>query len=83
MQWHSGLSVGHCDAVNISPGGAAFRVGAEDGSRIGPKVALHMDLTPEVQWLVAGDARVIRRVPLRQGMYEIGVAFSGRRVPRE
>jgi len=74
--WRSDRRTGECRLLDISPGGAAFEVPAEEAFRIGPKIRLDMKLTDEIEWCVSERAQVVRRVARAPDRCQISVEFA-------
>jgi hypothetical protein len=77
--WRSGTETGHCEIVDISPGGAGLRMSARKGSRLGDFLTLAIQLSDTETWLIAENARVARRSIDDDGVSRVGLEF----VPRD
>lgn len=75
-QWTSGRRRGYCELRDISPGGAGLRMPLRNAVRLGPQISLEVELSPEVTWHLARNARVVRRVPDDDGLCVVGVESS-------
>ena len=75
-RWRSGSQEGHCELLDISPGGAGLRMSARGASCLGPQVTVEVELSPGVHWRVAQDARVARQLPDQDGTCRVGVEFK-------
>lgn len=75
MHWRSGADRGLCEAIDISPGGASFRLPIRQAAQIGPTVSLDVDLGVGLEWDVTRDARVVRRTTSANGQCILGVEF--------
>ncbi len=76
VHWCSGSRDGHCQLVDISPGGVGLRMPIRKAMQLGPRVALEVDLSPGVTWNLPADARVARRAPGDDGDCLVGVEFA-------
>lgn len=75
-RWRSAGQCGHCEVVDISPGGAALRMPVRKATQLGPSLTLEVELTPARSWCLARDARVVRQAPDEDGTCVVGVAFA-------
>lgn len=78
-RWQSGTQEGHCELLDVSPGGAGLRLPTRKAKQLGDFITLEVELTPGVKWHVAKDARVVRQRPDEDGMCLIGVEFEPQR----
>jgi hypothetical protein len=74
-RWRSGDHSGTCRLLNVSPDGAAFTISLMDVFRIGARLTLEAELEPSLEWCIAENARVVRRVPRPNARCEIAVVF--------
>ena len=75
-RWRSGAQAGHCELLDISPGGAGLRMPAHKATQLGPRITLEVELAPGQKWYVAEDARVVRQTVEEDGMCLVGVEFA-------
>jgi hypothetical protein len=78
MKWRSGLGAGVGEVLDMSPGGAGFKVPVREAFQIGPSVALNTEPAEGLDWCVADDATVKHKIPHNDGTCRIGVEFSAR-----
>ena len=76
VRWQSGVHEGHCEIVDISPGGAGLRMSAPRASKLGERLTLEVDLACGMTWRIASDARVVRRCLDDDGTCRVGVEFQ-------
>lgn len=76
VRWSSGDRQGHCQLLDISPGGAQLRMPIRKASLLGPEVRLEVELSPGVVWTFPDHARVVRREPDEDGQCLVGVEFA-------
>jgi len=72
-RWRSGPRGGHCELVDVSPGGIGLRMSMRRAANLGKHITLDVDLAPGVRWRLAKDALVVRRIPEDDGMCVVGV----------
>ena len=75
-RWKSGDQTGHCELLDISPGGAGLRMPIRRATQLGPRITLEVQLSPGETWQLARDARVVRSVPGDDGTCLVGVEFT-------
>jgi len=75
-RWRSGTHAGHCELVDISPGGAGLRMSIRQAKQLAERVSLEVELAAGVTWTLAKDARVVRQDLDEDGMCRVGVEFS-------
>jgi c-di-GMP-binding flagellar brake protein YcgR len=75
-RWRSGRHAGHCELLDISPGGAGLRLPVRKAKQLGARIALEVELSPGVKWHIATEARVVRQQPEQDGMCLVGVEFG-------
>jgi hypothetical protein len=75
MKWRSGLGAGVGEVLDMSPGGAGFKVPVREAFQIGPNVALNTEPAEGLDWCVADDATVKHKIPHNDGTCRIGVEF--------
>ncbi|MCK4343111.1 MAG: PilZ domain-containing protein [Phycisphaerae bacterium] len=78
-RWTSGHHRGHCQLVDISPGGAGVRMPIRKATQLGPTITLEVELSPGVTWNLPEEARVVRRVPDEDGQCLVGMEFAPER----
>lgn len=76
VRWRSGSHEGHCEMLDISPGGAGLRMSARRAGKVGDYLTLEVDLAPNMTWRISSHARVVRRALDDDGMCRIGVEFQ-------
>ena len=76
IRWTSGDNSGECEILNMSPVGAALQVQPGSTFRMGPDVALHMQLDDGLEWFVTENAKVVRKILCPDGTYEVCVEFD-------
>ncbi len=74
-RWTSGTRQGHCELLDISPGGVGLRMPMRQATQLGPCITLEVDMTPDAAWNLPKNARVVRREPDEDGQCRVGVAF--------
>jgi c-di-GMP-binding flagellar brake protein YcgR len=74
-RWQSGDHSGHCELLDISPGGVGLRMPARKATQLGPCITLEVEIAPGMTWRLAKDARVVRQAPEDDGMCRVGVEF--------
>ena len=74
-RWQSGTQEGHCELLDVSPGGAGLRLPARKAQQLGAFISLEIELSPGVKWHVAKDARVVRQQPDDDGTCLVGIEF--------
>ena len=75
--WRSGSESGHCELVDLSPGGAGLRMSARKGARLTECVTVAIPLSPTETWLVSENARVVRQTIDADGVGCVGLVFEG------
>lgn len=75
-RWHSGGRSGHCELVDISPGGAGLRMPVRRAAQLGPAVTVEIEVSPGVMWQLPPDARIVRQLPADDGQCIVGVEFA-------
>ena len=83
VQWRSGMGAGVGEILDMSPGGAGFKVPVREAFQIGPSVALNTEPAEGSDWCVADDATVKHKIPHNDGTCRIGVEFSPLRMESE
>ncbi len=76
MEWRSGLGAGIGEILDLSPGGAGFRVPVREAFQVGPAVALSSAAGDGPECDLADDAKVTHKTPDRDGTCRIGVEFT-------
>ncbi len=76
VRWRSGGQQGHCELLDLSPGGVGLRLSARSASRLGPTVTLEVELAPGVTWRMAEDARVARQCSDEDGTARVGLELN-------
>jgi len=74
-RWLSGSRQGHCELLDISPGGAGIRMPARNALQLGQRITLDVELSPGKMWNVATGARVVRQAPDDEGLCRVGLEF--------
>ncbi len=75
-RWRSGSRGGHCELVDVSPGGIGLRMPLRKAAGLGKHLTLEVDLAPGVRWRLAKDARVVRRITENDGMCVVGIELA-------
>jgi c-di-GMP-binding flagellar brake protein YcgR len=76
VRWRSGRHAGHCELLDISPGGAGLRISARRAGQLGPTLDLELDLPHGDRWQLATAARVVRVTPDDDNACLVGVEFG-------
>ncbi len=76
VYWESGARHGLGELVDVSPGGAALRLPLRRAMQLGATVDLEVCVSPELRWLLARGALVVRRLPDVDGACDVGVLFE-------
>lgn len=63
VTWQSDGSMGRCRLIDVSPKAACLLVEPGDAARIGETISIAMPLAGSMEWLIARDARIVRRRP--------------------
>ncbi len=71
--WRSGVRGGHCELVDVSPGGVGLRMSLRKAASLGQQLTVDVDLEPGVQWRLANEARVVRCIPADDGTCLVGI----------
>ncbi len=74
-RWRSGRHAGHCELIDLSPGGAGLRMSARRAVQLGPTLDLEVDLSQGDRWQLATGARVVRVTPDDDNTCRVGVEF--------
>ena len=78
-RWRSGTQEGHCELLDISPGGAGLRMTVRKAKQLGEHISLEVELAPGVSWALVSDARVVRQSLDDDGMCRVGIEFDPER----
>ncbi len=76
VYWESGARRGSGELVDVSPGGAALRLPLRRAMQLGTLVDVEVAVAPDVRWLLARGAVVVRRLPDDDGACEVGILFD-------
>jgi hypothetical protein len=71
--WQSNEANGRCRLVDLSPRAACLLLEGRDSLRIGETVSLVMPLAGSMEWLIARDARIVRRRERADGRIRVVV----------
>ena len=72
-RWRSGTRGGHCELVDLSPGGIGLRMSLRKAANLSGHLTVEVDLPSGARWRLAHDARVVRRIPGDDGMCLVGL----------
>jgi hypothetical protein len=75
VRWESASGVGRGELIELARDGASFVVSQRDAAHLRGRVKLGMELSADVEWHIAANARVEGVLPRDRDTCRVSVAF--------